>query len=237
MQVGFCNGDFHRINCEPEERFSKKFINIYNSNGQAKAIELHCTHKSMIDYLLEIRDLDLSQFTFISMHTPHFQYIHNEETDIFLSKLRRLKDRYNISNFVFHTDKYIDWKIFDNHKELPVSIENMDNRKREGKTVKEIRQILDKYDFKLTLDLQHCFTNDSTMKLANTFQEEFRDRIVEYHISGYEERFIHYPLFKTKQDIIIQSLKYKELPIILEGTFDEIGEHNRELKYFLKRLV
>jgi hypothetical protein len=236
MKIGFCNGDYYRIFSEPNERFSEKNLNLYTGQGKAKAIELHCINDGMINYLLNRENLDLSPFSFISLHTPHFPYKNNYSTNIFLSKLIALKEKFNIKNFVFHTDKDIDWDIFKNYKELPISIENMDNRKITGKTFNEIKTILDKYDFKLTLDLQHVFTNDSSMQLALLLQEEFRGRIAEYHISGFDPNLLHYPLFKTQQNIIIKSLKYTDLPIIVESTFDKLGEHETELEYILEKL-
>jgi len=101
----------------------------------------------------------------------------------------------------------------------------------------DIQSILDKYNFGLTLDLQHCFVNDPTMKLAQDLQMKFHGRIVEYHISGFEEKAPHYPLYETRQDIIIESLIYKTIPIIIESVFDICGDEQDELRYIQKRLV
>lgn len=236
MKIGFCNGDYHRVFSDPNERFFEKYLNLYTAQGKAEAIELHCINEEMIEYLLNREDLDLSPFSFISLHTPHFPYHNNKLTHMLLSKLVALEEKFNIKNFVFHTDKYVNWDILKNYQELPISIENMDNRKNKGKRFDEIRNVLDRYDFKLTLDLQHVFTNDPSMQLALRLQEEFHGRIAEYHISGFDTNLLHYPLFKTQQDIIIQSLKYTNLPIIVESTFDRFGEHETELEYILKKI-
>jgi hypothetical protein len=74
------------------------------------------------------------------------------------------------------------------------------------------------------------------MKLAFDFQEKFKERIVEYHIAGNGEEFLHYPLFKTKQDEIITSLQYPNIPIIIESTFDKIGEQEEELEYIKRKI-
>lgn len=236
MIIGFSNGNFYRIYFNSNERFSNEYINHYKSRGLANAIELDCSNETMIDYLLDINDFDLSYFTFISLHAPDLAYTDDENSNRVLSKLELLAKKYKINNFVFHTDTIFDWNVLNNYKNIPISIENMDNHKKFGRTIDDVKSILDKYDFKLTLDLQHCFVNDKSMKLALDFQEKFKDKIIEYHISGFDDELIHYPLFKTKQNEIIDSLKYKNMPIIIESTFDKIGEQEMELEYIKKRL-
>lgn len=236
MIIGFGTGDFCRIYSNPNERFSNKYINHYKSRGLANAIELDCLNEVMIDYLLDITNLNLSYFTFISLHTPDLAYANDEDSNRVLSKLELLAKKYKINNFVFHTDKVLDWNIFNNYKNIPISIENMDDHKKFGKTIDDLKSILDKYNFKLTLDLQHCFVNDRSMKLASDFQEEFKDKIVEYHISGFDDEVLHYPLFKTKQNEIIDSLKNKNIPIIIESTFDQVGGQEKELEYIKNRI-
>lgn len=98
------------------------------------------------------------------------------------------------------------------------------------------KKILDKYNFGITIDLQHCYDNDRSMNLSLNFQNIFKDRIKEYHISWYEKSRPHLSLFKTKQDIIINSLLYKDKPIIIESCFDKLWDHIKELNYILENL-
>ena len=153
-----------------------------------------------------------------------------------LHKLEKIHHKHNLQNIVFHADIIDDWDWFNSFNKMPLSVENMDKRKNFGKSIKDMGSILDKYDFKLTLGLQHCFENDPTGKLAEDFQEVFEGRVVEYHLSGYDEKEIHYPLFRTKQDEIISWIKDKGLPIIIESPFDAMGEQSLELKYILERI-
>ena len=81
------------------------------------------------------------------------------------------------------------------------------------------------------LDLQHCFVNDPSMQLAKDLHKAFGDRLVQYHISGYHPEYLHYPLYKTQQDIIIASMERKDLPIIVESTFEAKEELSKELPY------
>ena len=190
----------------------------------------------MIDYLIDATEFDLSYFTFISLHTPDLAYADDENSNRILSKLELLTRKYKIDNIIFHTDRVLNWNVLSNYKKIPISIENMDDHREFGKTINDVKSILDKYGFKLTLDLQHSFVNDNSMKLALDFQEKFKDKIVEYHVSGFDDEFLHYPLFKTNQNEIIDSLKYKNIPIIIESTFDQIGDQEKELEYIKNRM-
>ena len=236
MIIGFSNGDFYRLFQNELERFSKKYINLYKANNLANAIELNCLNEGYIDYIILSNNLDLSYFKYISLHAPNLLYQKNDVSNRILSKLVEVYKKYSIKNIVIHVDMVKDWDIFSNYSMLPISIENMDDRKDFGKSIADIKSILEKYNFNLTLDLQHCFVNDSTMKLAFEFQKLFNKRIVEYHISGFEKDLSHYPLFKSSQDEIIYSLQFKNLPIIIESTFDKIGEHKKELLYIKQKL-
>jgi hypothetical protein len=236
MRIGFANGDFHRMQTELMERFTDKSMNLFRLKDVA-AMELHCYNEALIDYLIHIENFDLSQFVYVSLHMPDLPYTNDDASRNILLKLKVLVERSKIQNIVFHTDKIQNWDVFDDFKELPISIENMDEHKSFGKTVAEVKSILDKKDFKLTLDLQHCFVNDQSLQNALDFQTQFKDRIAEYHISGFDEKFLHYPLFKTKQKEIIRSLKYFDKPIIIESTFDKIGEQKKELDYIIEQLT
>ncbi len=236
MTIGFSNGVFYRTEDSHSERISFDSMTRFYAEGEANAIELHCIDEKAIDSLICSRDVDLHFFDFISLHAPSFVYAKNQDSKRILDKIKTLVEKYKINNLVFHTDTIIDWDVFSEYLDLPISIENMDNRKKSGRTVEDMRSILERYDFGLTLDLQHCFVNDKSLQLAIDFQKEFEDRVVEYHISGFDENFLHYPLFKTKKDQIISALLKKDIPIIIESTFDKFGEERKELEYIKKRL-
>lgn len=235
MTIWFSNGTFNKINTDPNQRFSPEFLQCF-SIDKVNAIELNCYNEAMVDYILGLPTFDVSGFLFVSFHTPAIHYDDNEETHRVLKKLRILHKRIGIKNFIFHADTIYDWNTLYAYRDLPISIENMDNNKSFGRSVADIKSILDRYDFGLTLDLQHCFVNDNSMQLALDFQKEFKDKIVEYHISGFEANILHYPLFNLQQDIIIDSLRYKNIPIIIESCFDEIGDQKKELAYIQNKI-
>lgn len=231
MIIGFGNGNFWRMETEKHERFGdealRRFLNI-----PTNAIELHCLDVEAIDYLLKNKSRIIEDFDFVSMHTPDLVYDDNAQTHSVLQKMARACEECRVDNIVFHTDKVKQWDVIAQYNGMmPVSIENMDERKKFGNTLEDIQSILDHYNFGLTLDLQHCYVNDASMQLAQDLQEAYKERIVEYHLAGYDVDKLHYPLYKTKQDIILKSLQCVDAPIIIESTFDAYDEASAELKY------
>ncbi len=230
LTIGFSTGDLHEIYSKRrEQEFSLEYINILRSVGFANAIELHCSDEASLNHLLN-HEFDFSRFIFVSLHAPDIKY--DEKA---IKKMLSLSRKYKIANFVFHADKSLNWNLL-SKSDLPISIENMDDRKEFGKTVKEVGSILEKYNFDLTLDLQHCFVNDPSMRLATEFQKEFEDRITEYHISGYDKVRNHSPLFKASQNKIITSLSRKDKPIIIESTFSKLMELEKEIEYIRDKI-
>lgn len=236
MTIGFGSGVFHRIDNTVHGRFSREFMNYFKKGG-TKAIELYCLNEEMLDYLLtNANSIDLVGVSHASLHTPDLNYADNKILNRVLPKIRKLTKKIKLDNILFHVDEGYSWDSFDKYSDMPISIENMDNKATFGKSVEDIKSILDKYNFGLTLDLQHCFVNDKSMKLALDFQEVFKDKIVEYHISGFGKEFLHHPLFETKQDEIITSIKYKNIPIIIESGFGRLGDQTKELEYIKSRI-
>jgi uncharacterized protein (UPF0276 family) len=164
-------------------------------------------------------------------------YRNDSTTLALLNKILQINERLKFNNIIIHSDNIKDLGIFKSFGHLPFSIENSDNRKEFGKTVNDVKTILDQSNFNLTLDVQHCYVNDKTMKLADDFYKEFSNRIVEFHVSGYDKDFNHYTLYKTKQDIILKFLKGKDIPIILESTYDSYDEVITEINYIKNKLI
>ncbi len=235
MFIGFSNGNFHQFFQKNIEKHSLECINFCKVEGEANAIELHASSEEEINYLLKIGKDKLKYFKYVSFHTPSFLYKNNKNTRKILQKFSLLREKLAIQNFVFHTDKKNDWTFLSSYN-IPISVENMDNKKNYGKTIEEMKKILEKYNFGLTLDLQHCYTNDKKMKLTKNFHEELGEKIKEYHLSGFSKNKNHAPLFKTEEKEIIFSLKKRNIPIILEGVFSSLKDAKKELIYVKKNL-
>ena len=236
MLLGFANGDFWKLQDSSANRFNEDFLKFL-FKSKTNAIELHCINQESIEYLAENEIPILKKFRYISMHSLVFDYDDSKYTHYILQETQNICKKHNVSNVVFHADSIKNWNVLEKyHQNIPISIENMDNEKTFGKTLEDMSKILDNFPFNLTLDLQHCYVNDNSMKLAHQFQEKFKDRIVEYHISGYNKKENHYPLFKTNQKIITESLLYKEKPIIIESVFNDFHEASQEIEYLNKHI-
>lgn len=232
-KVGFSSGDFYRIFPKKEHAGLVENIDSWNKDG-VNAIELNCSSEQAVDYFLN-QEVDLSFLDYISVHGPNLFNLSDKKLKETLLDLEEINSKYEVDNIVFHIGSSVNWQLVKEIISAPVSVENMDNQKKRGKTVESVKRVIDKHDFNLTLDLQHCYTNDRSMNLANRFHEELGDKIIEYHLSGFDHELLHYPLFKTKQDKIIDALK-KDAPVIIESTFDEVNEAQKELNYILNVL-
>jgi hypothetical protein len=131
---------------------------------------------------------------------------------------------------VVHPDKVTDWAIFDG---LPMvlSVENMDDREASFRRPEDMKKFFAGHDdWKMVLDLNHCFTNDPSLKLAGDFINDFHDRIAQIHLSGYAG--YHEPLFKTEQSEIIECCKkLPGIPIIIESVVASADDLAREYEY------
>lgn len=234
MKIWFWSWNYYKLFKNDSDRVSQKFIN-YFKNDNTNVIELACRNENSLDLLINNKP-DLSMYKYITLHAPWYIYKNDYKTHNILWKIQNINNIYKLSNVVIHPNIVEDWEIFKNYYELPFSIENMDHRWTIRKDTNEIEKILDKHGFWLTLDLQHCFENDSTMKLSQEFQKKFDEKIVEYHISWYEKTRPHRCLHQTWQDIIIDSLLFKDRLIVIESSFDKMWEHIYELDYILEKL-
>jgi len=229
--IGFNNWDLYRV-IEPS--YDEKLLNILYSE-KTKALELHFDTLGDLEDLINLKESIYNRFEYLSLHAPDLKW--DIETEKILLKLRDVCQKMDIKNIVMHPHEVKNWDIFKDFQDIPLSIENMDENKPFWQNIEDLWPILDKHKFLwLTLDLQHCFVNDNSMKIADEFHEKYWDRIVEYHISWYNTEYLHYGLYYTKQDEIIKSLKKKNIPIIIESTLNSVDDLEKEVDYILDRL-
>lgn len=233
MKIGFCNGVFYKLK---KSRFSPEVMEKFDSLN-CNAIELFPQGEKHLDMMIDVLSKDVySKYEWVSMHAPSYFCKNNEKTRRIFEKLRKVVLKFDIKNVTFHPDRIIDWDIMNEISDLPVSLENMDVDKRLGKSVFDMERLLKKGNFGLTLDVQHCYTNDQTMNTASEFISTFKDKIKEIHLSGFDPDKLHVPLHTVGQDIIINSVKDLDIPIILETTFESFDDIEKELEYVKKRL-
>ena len=210
----------------------EEILSFYKKIG-CEAIELSPSH-----WPFATKEL-LKDFKYVSVHAGrNFQYDNNEETH---QELKALEEKHKEIGFkcaVIHPPFMKDWSVLNKYS-LPWVVENMDQTNTIGTTPEEVPAYSLKACCGVVLDLNHCFTHDPTMKLADKFYEVLGGRIKEIHLSGYkdntdEER--HVPLYLTGQLEILK--KVKNLPIIGEpsgGTKESLEKEFAFLKQMLQK--
>ena len=166
MLLGFSTGCLYKTH----ERVSRETFDVFREIG-CNAIEVTCKDNASIEKLIkEISLSDLSGFSYISLHAPNVC-----DVDA-LNLLQEAQEIFNFETIVFHPEEVEDWDML--HKfNLPLAIENMDWRKEIGKSVESMEDIFSKLNARMVLDINHCFTIDHSMLLAQNMFEKFDAKI------------------------------------------------------------
>ncbi|PJE59655.1 MAG: hypothetical protein COU85_02470 [Candidatus Portnoybacteria bacterium CG10_big_fil_rev_8_21_14_0_10_44_7] len=170
--------------------------------------------------LAQLDKNDLANFQFKSLHLP---------SDATIKKIGELQQRFSFNQIVIHPDRVTDWDKLKTSS-LPLSIENMDFRKKIGKTVKELQQFIRASKLKLTLDVNHCFSINPTMELAQEFWSVFKEHISYFHLSGFGPN-LHEPLVVTGQKQLIDFVSGKNRPIIIESVCRNQDQATEEFNF------
>jgi hypothetical protein len=174
----------------------------------------------------------LRQFEHVSLHAPLLTKS-AEDTELLLASIRRLHTLHPLAYVVIHPNAISDIELL-RDPGFPVAFENMDVRNTTFTTPASMRALLDAFPHAgMVLDVNHVWTHDHTMKLADEFYAMCGDRIVGVHVSGYE--IVHDPLFRTHQDEIIDAIRDVDLPMIIESQLQKHEIHT-ELEYIRVRL-
>jgi len=158
-------------------------------------------------------------FEHISVHGLIKGITYSEHADAVLDRLTAIMAEVNAAYVVVHPDLIddIDWLYAKLGSKL--AIENMDNRKDFGQCVADLKSLFaSASDARWICDLNHVYTVDLSMKLAKSLHTEFGDRLVGYHVSGYEggDR-LHVGLKTCHMPFLLESVENLEVPIIHEG--------------------
>jgi len=229
MILGFSTGCLYKTH----NSLAKETFDVFRKTG-CNAIEITCRGIDSISKLSDITTEDLKGFEYISLHAPDFGDISEEKLEEALRQIEDAHRKLDFKYIVIHPDKIKNWKIFSKFS-IPFAIENMDNRKESNRDVDDLKKVFEQIDAKMVLDLNHCFVNDNSMKLANDFVETFGNRIVEIHLSGFD--WLHEPLYRTQQKEILNAVFDKNLPIIIESgceTVEDVEKEYRYVKNYLK---
>lgn len=222
-------------------------FNDYMPDGRRKekvtlASELGCnavefgfhTGENIEELRQIISSVDLTLFDRVSIHAPcHKRYDRNEATDTLLRHVHEVVELSGAVCVVLHPDVVDDWDIIV-ESGIPFAIENMDCRKDFGQTVEDMVWLHERTDLPVVIDLNHCKSNDATMRLAEDMVETFRGNIAQFHLSGYTE--YHEPLHVTEQLDIIRYVD-TSIPIIVESNMDDLDGVRDEYEYIMAHIV
>jgi hypothetical protein len=228
-KIGFSHGVLYKL----IEVYSEAALDIYKTYSK-DVLELCLIINKDIHKTKNIVPL-VEDIARKSIHAPADVVYRNDENTIrLLDELASYYKELNAELILVHPDRVEDWTVFDAYP-LNWAIENMDNLKPAYRSVEDLEAFFAKREnWKFVLDLNHCYTNDKTMKLAEDFIARLGNRLAEVHLSGY--KVFHEPLFQTKQDIILEYCKKLDVPIVIESTFDDINDIGKEFDYISKYL-
>lgn len=150
------------------------------SNTNSDAIELSALRINELGPLMiALSSLDLRQFAFRSIHAPK-SYREDQEQQIVDSLLNAAQQGFHI---VLHPDAIYDIGLWEAFGDM-LCLENMDMRKRIGRTADEMESFFSRLpEARFCFDIGHARQVDPSMAVAYEFIERFGDRIAHLHVS------------------------------------------------------
>ena len=203
------------------------------------AVELSALRAIELPVLLEALPLRLDElrrrFEYVSFHAP--TDFENERALVL--QLKTVADLG--MNIIVHPDTIHEMVIWQELGER-LCLENMDSRKPVGRTADELGRIYDQLpEAKLCFDIAHARQFDSSMAEALRILDDFRERLVQVHLSEVNSRGKHFAMsFAAKRAYEPFAEIISKVPVILESVVandelvHEIAEAE-ELLAFRKR--
>lgn len=185
------------------------------------AIEIHTNELNKFEQHPQILKL-IKKFDIIYLHYCNSDVYYHLDLAIML----------NANAITIHPNAVEDWSKIEKSYYYLISIENMDCTNKFGVNISDMTNLFNQIPgSNWTCDLNHIYTIDQNMQLADEFKNACFD-LNHYHISGYKNsKFNHIPLYKTKQNIIIDNI-WTMKPIIIESFgVDDIMDFMHELIY------
>jgi len=184
------------------------------------AVELSALREHELPELMRsLKDLDLREFLYISVHAPaKFGEIEESEVSVLLESAASRS--YPI---VVHPDTIQSPELWKRFGSL-LLIENMDKRKPIGRTASELRKCFDSLpDARLCFDVAHARQVDPSMIESAQILREFKNCLGEVHASGVTTQSIHAPISEAARFAFssIAHLIPDSVPIILESPVEK----------------
>ena len=228
--IGFSNGTLYRVEDVASAATLGKFYSV-----APDCVEIFA-HSDPGRMGLSLAAAGVAnKFARRSVHAPtHVRYGRTAESKALLKMVASLYAAIGAELVVIHPDVVDDWEVF-NDFPMQIGVENMDSRKSSFRDVESMRSLFDQHEnFKMVLDLNHCFTNDPTMKLAERFIETLGDKVGQIHLSGFAG--FHEPLFQTKQLEILKYCRELNAPIVIESVLPDAADIKKEFDYIVENL-
>lgn len=193
----------------------RRGLSIQQTGRGETAVELSALRDHELEPLIEaLPSLDLGGFAYVSLHAPSkLSELQEQEA---VSLLHRVPRRCPV---IVHPDVIEtpeSWQDFD----AQLCLENMDNRKSTGRTVAEMRELFQRLPrASFCLDVGHARQIDPTMTTALLMLTEFRDRLVQIHVSEVGARGEHLPVSRVGE-IALRKLSHRvpgDCPLIIES--------------------
>jgi len=188
-----------------------------------RTVELSALRQEELAPLIEsLETLDLSGFTYVSVHAPSRLDVPNEREAVTLLQ-RVLQFQRPI---IIHPDVMNDLDLWKRFGSL-LLVENMDKRKPIGRTASELASIFRELpNASFCFDLGHARQVDPTMSEATLILEKHASRLIQLHVSDVNTRSTHERLTEGAINAFsrISHLIPEEVPVILETpvSIDEI---------------
>lgn len=183
------------------------------------AVELSALREPELEPLVDAaRSLVLSRFEYVSFHAPSsFKTLREDQV---VGLLADLPEQWPI---VVHPD-LIDHPEFWAPLGSRLCLENMDLRKRTGRTVEEMKQAFDSLpEAGFCLDLGHARQIDPTMGVAIEMLQTFGGRLRQLHVSEVGTFGDHRRMGFLARTAFARVVRYlpTDVPVILESIVSE----------------
>ena len=161
------------------------------ADRHTKVIELSALREEELPRLMGAMDrLPIGAYDYVSVHAP--SQIRTMKESVVADLLQPCIDRG--WSVVLHPDAIGDHGCWRDFGRL-LCIENMDKRKEAGRTAVELRRHFHELpNASMCLDLAHARQVDPTLGIAREIIREYRERIVQLHLSELDVRSHHEPL-------------------------------------------
>lgn len=173
--------------------------------------------------LSAIRELDLIRYSYVSFHAP--SSFDPQQEKVLVNELREYLPR----NWpiILHPDTIHNQKLW-RHFGSQLAIENMDQRKRGGRTVEELAVVFDQLpEATFCFDIGHARQCDTSMTEAYRMLKAFHQRLVQVHVSEVNSSSQHDPVSYAAQISFreVSGLIPASIPLIVESRVNstEIG--------------